>query len=234
MIEIRNITGVGDFGCPFNLKQIYRWLRPLKSKKKTKKKAKKFYSVRSQTMSESDEHNEETQKKERRTLLVKPKTKKKKKHHIKPIIEVRYSKKLFKALTLRILYPVKATIQLFHTGKAVCIGTKSLTELEEAGRQFCNILIMLHYQPRFDGFRVCNLLGTWSINHRLNIEKLYTEHGGIFEPELFPAMQYYVGDVTLLIFRSGKIIATGAKSEEDLTIAHDKVSSILNVGDYFK
>ena len=149
-------------------------------------------------------------------------------------IEVKYNVERFKGLTLRILYPVKATVLLFHTGKVVCIGTKSLQQLEEAGHQFTHILILLGYQPIFSGFRVCNMVSSWSSGGRLNIEKLYTEQGGFYEPERFPAMQYYVNNVTLLIFYTGKVVATGAKRQEELNVAHEKISCILKAGDYFK
>ena len=187
-VEIRNITGVGDFGCELNLEEIYAWL---------------------------------------------PKTDEKNKKNRLPI-EVKYNPKKFKGLTMRILSPVKATAQLFHTGKVVCVGTKSLKELEEAGQRFSYILTLHGYLPVFKGFNVCNIVSSWSSGGRLNIEKLYTDHGGFFEPELFPAMQYYVGTVTLLIFHSGKVVATGAKRQEELNTAHEKISSILNVGEYFK
>ena len=183
-VEIRNITGVADFGCKLNLEEIYAWMP-------------KF------------------EKKKRQTL------------------EAKMSPR-FRALTLRILHPVKATAQLFRTGKVICIGTKSETDLQAAGDRFCFILILLGYQPVFNGFRVCNMVSSWVSGGHLNIEKLHTEHGGIFEPEIFPALSFYVNNVTLLIFHSGKVVATGGKRQEDLNIAHERITSILNAGDYFK
>ena len=232
-VEIRNITAVGDFGCEFNLDQLYSWLPHAYVKQKK------------QNKSESQEKSKEsgvTKKKkrklgkcEREVQLKQKKTEREAQLKLKERLplEVKYDKNAFKGLTLRILYPVKATLLLFHTGKVVCIGTKSLTELLTAGHYFTHILFLHGYQPVFSGFTVKNMVSSWSSGGRLKVEQLYAEHGGIYEPELFPALLFYVGNVTLLIFHSGKVVATGARRHKELNIAHEKISSILNTGYYF-
>lgn len=147
-------------------------------------------------------------------------------------IEVKYNEYRFNGLILRILYPVKATMLVFRTGKIICLGTKSLKELEEAGRYFTHILFMHGYQPVFSGFTVKNMVGSWSIDYQLNIQRLHSECGGMYEPERFPALQYYIDNVTLLIFTSGKVIATGAKRQEELNTAHRKFIDMLSSGVY--
>ena len=163
-------------------------------------------------------------------LQKKKKIKRKKFNHQaidRQAIEVNYDEHRFHGLTIRLLFPVKATVLLFRTGKAVCIGVTSFQTLQEVGLRIKYILILHGFQPVFGGFRICNMVSSWSMDGRLNIEKLHTEQGGFYEPEIFPALQFYIGNVTLLIFHSGKVVATGAKRQEELNFAHQKLSNIL-------
>ena len=236
-VEIRNITGVGDFGCTLDLKQIFSYIpHAYVNKEKKKRCDSKQYkkrlvanasSTRSQLLKPTKKNKQKTQqlsKSEREALL--------KKQRERLPIEAKYDPERFNGLILRILHPVKATVLLFRTGKVVCIGTKSLKELAEAGRYFTHILFMHGYQPVFSGFIVKNLVSSWTHSCRLNIEQLHNEHGGVYEPENFPALQHYIHNVTLLIFTSGKIVATGAKTQEELNAAHRDISSMLYSGMY--
>ncbi len=49
------------------------------------------------------------------------------------------------------------------------------------------------------------------------------------KPELFPGLIYRLQNpkVVLLIFVSGKVVCTGAKSQEDVYLAHDKMWPVL-------
>ena len=217
-VAIRNIIAIGDFGCLLDLKRIYAslphaYVKVKKKKVQSKKKKKKLLSA-------SDREQRAIEKRQRERLPM----------------EVSYNEQVFNGLTLRILKPVKTSMLLFRTGKVVCLGTKSLTELQQAGTYLAHILYMHSYLPVFNGFRVCNMVGSWSIDNRrrINLDKLYVEQGGMYEPEVFPAMQFYVGNVTLLIFKTGKIVATGAKQHEELNVAREKLSNILSSDIYFK
>ena len=50
-----------------------------------------------------------------------------------------------------------------------------------------------------------------------------------YEPELFPGLVYRLPEpkCVLLIFVSGKIVLTGAKTEEAMTLAFQKVFPVL-------
>jgi transcription initiation factor TFIID TATA-box-binding protein len=140
----------------------------------------------------------------------------------------RYNPYRFSGLTLRISSP-KASAQVFSSGKVVCLGTKSLDELDLAGREFARLLALLGYEVKFNSFTIKNMVGSCSAGFRINLGKLVDNHGGIFEPELFPAFQKRVENVTLLIFHSGKIIATGAKTKEEIDHAYNKIYPALGL-----
>ncbi len=138
----------------------------------------------------------------------------------------KYNPDRFSGLTLRITSP-KATAHFFSTGKLVCLGTASLEQLQEAGKSFSRILILLGYNAKFTEFAVKNMVGSCDAGFRINLEELVDNYGGIFEPEMFPALQYSMDNITLLIFHSGKIIATGAKSKEAIDKVYDKILPVL-------
>ena len=51
----------------------------------------------------------------------------------------------------------------------------------------------------------------------------------MYEPEQFPGAVYRMDEpkVVILIFSSGNLVITGAKSEEQVRIAADKIRAIL-------
>jgi len=65
------------------------------------------------------------------------------------------------------------------------------------------------------------------------LEKLYQAHGGFchYEPEIFPGLIYRILDlsVVVLIFVSGKIVLTGARTREDIYNAYKKIYPSLRM-----
>ena len=143
-------------------------------------------------------------------------------HHIKQNIpETKYNPNKFNGLTLRIK---GATAQLFGTGKCVCLGTKTKFDLDLAGHEFARILNCLGYNASFNKFAIKNLVASVDVGFKIRVEILTV---GIYNPELFPALQYKLENVTFLVFHSGKVIATGAKQEEEIKNAYNKLYPAL-------
>ncbi|NCO97506.1 MAG: TATA-box-binding protein [Candidatus Aenigmarchaeota archaeon CG_4_10_14_0_8_um_filter_37_24] len=82
---------------------------------------------------------------------------------------------------------------------------------------------------KFD-IKVENIVASAAFGIRIPLEML-VEHieGTEYEPEQFPGLVYRVKDpkAATLIFSSGKIVCTGARSVEDVTIVIKKVVKIL-------
>lgn len=145
--------------------------------------------------------------------------------HLK-IPETKYNPNKFSGLTLQIHTP-RATAQLFRTGKIVCLGTKCETDLHLAGYEFAKILSYLGYNAIFNGFIIKNMVASCDVGFKIRIEQLTRNVGGIYVPELFPALDYKLNNVTVLIFHSGKVIITGAKTKEEIEKNYDKIYPAL-------
>lgn len=140
---------------------------------------------------------------------------------------VKYNPDRFSGLTMRIKSP-KATAHLFSNGKMVCLGTKSEMELNTAGYEFTRLLIYLGYEVEFTGFTIKNMVCSCDVGFKLSLETMIDNYYGcIFEPEIYPALYYYVKNVTLIVFHTGKVIATGGKTKKQIDEAYNILYPML-------
>ncbi|SFT06994.1 TATA-box-binding protein [Halostagnicola kamekurae] len=75
-----------------------------------------------------------------------------------------------------------------------------------------------------------NVVGSTGIDQELDLEQLGEDLTGVkYDPEQFPGLVYRTQDpnATALIFRSGKIVCTGANSEEEVRESLSIVSETL-------
>ena len=70
---------------------------------------------------------------------------------------------------------------------------------------------------------VVNLLATSRFAEYIDLDHFSIETGLDFDPDRFPGMTYKIAEpkVCALIFRSGRIVITGAKKVEDVEVALD-------------
>jgi len=70
---------------------------------------------------------------------------------------------------------------------------------------------------------VVNLLATSRFAEYIDLDHFSTETGLDFDPDRFPGMTFKIADpkVCALIFRSGRIVITGAKTVKDIETALD-------------
>ncbi|CAO4360446.1 unnamed protein product [Caenorhabditis nigoni] len=75
------------------------------------------------------------------------------------------------------------------------------------------------------------MVGSCSVRFPINLEYLHRTHPHVttYEPEMFPGLHYrmVVPKVTFAIFKSGKVIITGAKNKMDIDNAFNQVYPIL-------
>ena len=75
------------------------------------------------------------------------------------------------------------------------------------------------------------MVASCSVGFKLSLETMVDNYGGMYEPEIYPALYYYVQTagkkVTLMVFHSGKVIATGAKTKEEIDESCSKLYDIL-------
>lgn len=119
----------------------------------------------------------------------------------------------FAAMTIRIRDP-KTTALTFSSGNMVCTGSKDIPNSLLACRKYTRLL-QQHINVSFQGFRIQNIVASVGVPYPLKLHELAKDHGPYvsYEPSLFPGAVLRVQNpkVVFLLFRSGKIVVTGAK-----------------------
>ena len=147
---------------------------------------------------------------------------------------VEYNPEQFPGAVFRIKQPKTATL-LFSTGKMVCTGSKS----EEMARKAVKIVVQ---KLRKDGIKikkdavvtVQNIVSSINLNGKIHIEKAArTLPRSMYEPEQFPGVIHRMLDpkTVLLIFASGKLVCTGARTEENVRRSVNNLHSMLEEKD---
>jgi len=140
---------------------------------------------------------------------------------IEVLPDTKYEPEKFPGLTLRIKEP-KAGNLLFHSGKVVCTGTKSLEDVELVIDQVCEKIKSVGFEVRNKPkIQVQNIVASADLHTTLNLSSIAIGLGldrVEYEPEVFPGLVYRVEEpkVVMLLFSSGKIICSGARKKEDI------------------
>lgn len=141
-----------------------------------------------------------------------------------------YNPKRFAAVIMRIREP-RTTALIFSSGKMVCTGAKSEEASRLAARKYARIVQKLGFQAKFTEFMVQNMVGSCDVRFPIQLEGLCITHSqfSTYEPELFPGLIYRMVKprVVLLIFVSGKVVITGAKTKRDIDEAFGQIYPIL-------
>ncbi len=150
-----------------------------------------------------------------------------------------YEPEQFPGLIYRLKDPKTATL-LFRSGKVVCTGAKSLEQVEIAikkvAKQIEKAGIKLKMQPKPD---VQNIVASSDLGQEINLNAIAISLGlerVEYEPEQFPGLVYRIDvpKVVVLLFGSGKLVCTGAKKEEDVEAAVNKITEELKAAGLLK
>jgi len=143
-----------------------------------------------------------------------------------------YEPERFPGLIYRLRDP-KTAILLFRSGKANCTGGKNLDDVRKSVRKVARLLdkagITVDLDPEIT---VQNMVAVYDIGCTLNLVNLImsvgTEHIE-YEQEQIPGHVYRVKDpnAVCLLFGSGKMVITGAKSDRDIERTVDKVVRVI-------
>ncbi|KAK9810677.1 hypothetical protein WJX73_009549 [Symbiochloris irregularis] len=141
-----------------------------------------------------------------------------------------YNPRRFAAAIVRIRDP-KTTALIFASGKMVVTGAKSEDDARTAARKFAKIVLRLDFPVHFKDFKIQNVVGSCDVKFPIRLEGLAFSHNLFcsYEPELFPGLIYRLKSpkVVMLIFVSGKVVLTGAKSKEDIYAAFEQIYPVL-------
>jgi transcription initiation factor TFIID TATA-box-binding protein len=143
---------------------------------------------------------------------------------------VEYNPGRFPGLVYRLPKPRTATL-IFSSGKMVCTGAKSEKEVHKAVKKVIENLkdrnIVIIGTPEI---QIQNIVASANLNAEVNLEKaVVLLENTMYEPEQFPGLIYRMSEpkVVLLIFTSGKMVCTGAKREDEVKVAVEKIHQRL-------
>ena len=135
-----------------------------------------------------------------------------------------YEPEQFPGMVYRITDP-KAAFLIFKSGKVVCTGTTSPEQarlaLSIAVQHLDEVGVKVLPDPEIE---IVNIVASSDLEVELNLNQVAIALGleNIeYEPEQFPGLVYRLPTpkVVLLLFSTGKIVCTGARTRDDLEIA---------------
>ena len=141
-----------------------------------------------------------------------------------------YEPEQFPGLVYRIKKP-KAAALIFGSGKIVCTGARSLDDVKTVFKKVVSVVRKAGVKvPKGYKVQVENIVASAKLEGRLNLETIaFNLENSEYEPEQFPGLVYRMKKpkVAFLLFGSGKVVCTGARHINDVSIAVTKVSKIL-------
>ena len=166
---------------------------------------------------------------------------------------VTYNPKRFSALIMDIKEP-KARVKVFSNGKIECLGTKTVEQSKNACRKCAKNIKILGYNVHLTNFKIENVVGSCKLKFKLRLRDLFCHIKNkmnllaFYEPETFPGLIYrYLTptlnsddgnktkpNITFLIFRTGAINITGAKTVNQINEAFQRVYPLLYIHQEFK
>ena len=132
----------------------------------------------------------------------------------------------FAAATFRIRSP-RTTCLLFASGNMVITGSSNEHESRLAARKYCAVLQKCGLKVKFWQFGIQNIVASANVGFTINLQDIADEFSSYasYDPDLFPGLVFRSVEPKLvfLIFRSGKIVITGAKKNQEIAITYDSL-----------
>ena len=149
--------------------------------------------------------------------------------------EAEYEPEQFPGLVYRLSNPKTATL-LFRSGKANCTGAKNIENVKKTVEIIADKLRKMGievYKNEELKIVIQNIVAISDLETDLNLNEVAMGLGlenVEYEPEQFPGLVYRIDDpkVAMLLFGSGKIVCTGARKTEDVSVAVEKLSKELS------
>jgi len=149
------------------------------------------------------------------------------------IPKMKYHPDQFPGLVFRLKKP-RTAILIFGSGKMVCTGAKSASEARRALRNVirklkdAGLVILGRLSTKIQ-----NIVASANLGGEVDLVGWYESQslGGrmMYEPEQFPGLIYRMKEprAVILLFSSGKLVCTGAKKEEHVYRAVDRLRQRL-------
>ena len=149
---------------------------------------------------------------------------------VKKFPGVEYNPEQFPGLVFRLQTPKTATL-IFRTGKMVCTGGKSEEMAIKAVRTVVQKLRKGGIKIKKDAVvTVQNIVAAINLGGKIHLEQAARKlPRSMYEPEQFPGLIHRMLDpkTVILLFASGKLVCTGAKTEKDVYRSVNNLHSTL-------
>ncbi len=149
---------------------------------------------------------------------------------IKAVPRIVYKPQQFPGAIFKLKEPKTAHL-IFRTGKMVCVGAKSERQAKRAVMKVIQQLkengILIVGKPTI---KIVNIVASASLGGQVDIEKaVYVLERIMYEPEQFPGAIHRMDEpkVVILIYTNGRLVITGAKTEEEVYQATVKLQRKL-------
>lgn len=146
---------------------------------------------------------------------------------------VDFNREQFPGLVFKLKEP-KTALLIFNSGKLVCTGAKSIDDSKLAIKITVDMMRNIDKDiPEDFEIIIQNIVASANLQSTLNLEAVALElENTEYEPEQFPGLVYRLSDpkVVLLLFGSGKVVCTGAKTRGDAKLgverAYDRLKEL--------
>jgi len=144
--------------------------------------------------------------------------------------DVEWNPNLFPGAVFRLESPKTATL-LFRSGKMICTGAKS----EELSRKAVKKVVQKLRKGKIKikkeaTVKIQNMVASINLGGRVDLEETARSlPRSMYEPEQFPGLIHRMiyPKTVILIFSTGKLVCTGAKTEKDVFRSVNNLHSTL-------
>jgi len=151
--------------------------------------------------------------------------------------DIEYNPNVFPGIVFRSSAP-KFTMSIFHSGKIICTGLKTEKTIDAAIDSLMDRFSKLgcFIDRKIITYSLKNIVASVQLPAKVNLDILAMEcENTEYEPEQFPGLVLRLGDLNTvaLIFHSGKMIITGAKTVDDVNESASSAEKIISEFDGF-
>ena len=107
---------------------------------------------------------------------------------------------------------------IYSTGKIICHGGK------EQLRKYARLVEIKGYPVRMLKIKTITMNAVYTLCGKVEYEKIVWQSHGSYKPEIFHTIGFIREGIHYTVYKSGKVIITGIKSEKNLD---NKVNGVL-------
>ncbi len=125
---------------------------------------------------------------------------------------------------------MKVSFLIFRTGKFICSGARQRKKIDEALAFLLEKLSKVENITSKPKVEVVNMVCSSDLGFMVFLDKIAVESWNVeYEPEQFPGLVYRLDEpkAVMLIFRSGKMIITGATTKKKAKLAAEKTKEMI-------